>query len=121
MAGDRLQALLKRVAHYVEEIDVHQLKQKLSSGDVLLIDVREEKEWCESHIPGAIHISKGMLECKIEKVCNDSSQEILLHCGGGVRSLLAAYALHQMGYQHVISVVGGFGAWIESGYKLSKA
>lgn len=110
-----IDVLLEKARAEVKEIDVTALRQKRSSGEAVLIDVREDKEWEKGHIPGAKHISKGLLECKIQKVIPNLEQEIILHCGGGIRSLIAAYNLKQMGYQNPISLAGGFGDWVDSG------
>lgn len=115
MENRYIDSLLEKARTEVKEINVTELSEKMANGAVTLIDVREDSEWEKGHIPGARHISKGLLECKIEKAIPDLNQEIILHCGGGVRSLIAGYNLKQMGYQHPISLSGGFGDWINSG------
>ena len=80
----------------------------------LLIDVREDHEWEQGHIPGALHIGRGILERDIAKHCPDKSSRLLLYCGGGYRSALAAKSLQAMGYNNVYSLQGGFRAWKQS-------
>ncbi|MGD0832837.1 MAG: molybdopterin-synthase adenylyltransferase MoeB [Candidatus Dormibacteria bacterium] len=81
-----------------------------------MIDVRERDEWDEGYIPGAIHLSKGYIETRIEDVVPDHSTPITLYCAAGIRSLLAAKALREMGYEDVVSMSGGYGAWKQAGY-----
>ena len=83
-----------------------------------MLDVREESEWAKGYLPGAIHLSKGIIERDIEKVIKDSNAEIILYCRGGMRSALAADNLQTMGYKHVISMDGGFRAWNTAGYPI---
>jgi rhodanese-related sulfurtransferase len=80
-----------------------------------LIDVREDNEWQDSHAAGADHLGKGIIERDIESQVPDKSMELILYCGGGYRSALAADALQQMGYTNVYSMAGGWKAWKESG------
>ena len=79
-----------------------------------LIDVREESEWSQGHLPQAEHLGKGVIERDIETRIPDTSVEIVLYCGGGYRSALAADALRQMGYTNVLSMAGGFRGWREA-------
>jgi molybdopterin/thiamine biosynthesis adenylyltransferase/rhodanese-related sulfurtransferase len=81
-----------------------------------LIDVRERDEWDQGHIPGATHLSKGYIETRIEDLVSDRSTPMTLYCAAGVRSLLAAQALKSLGYEDVVSMAGGFGAWKSHGY-----
>ena len=83
---------------------------------IVVIDVREESEFVAGHIPGAIHVSKGVIERDIETVVPDLNTEILLYCGGGFRSALSADNLQRMGYQNVVSVDGGWRGWTEAKY-----
>jgi len=82
---------------------------------LLLIDVREESEWDAGHIPGAIHLGRGILERDIERLIPDHAQEIILYCGGGYRSALAAENLLKMGYERPVSMDGGAGGWRAAG------
>src|SRR5574337_76136 len=98
----------------VRETTVDDVKGKLARGEkFVLIDVREESEWAKDHLPGAIHLGKGVIERDIESRLPDTSATIVLYCGGGFRSLLAADNLRKMGYQNVISMDGGIRGWRE--------
>ena len=83
-----------------------------------LVDVREESEFAAGRLPGAIHLGKGVIERDIEKTIPDVDAEIVLYCGGGYRSALAADALQIMGYKNVISMDGGFRGWKEAGHAI---
>ena len=110
--NEKFITLVTAAKKQIKEIDVPTLKLKLkNSSPVQLIDVREAHEWLESHIPKATHLSKGMLECSIEKIDCHSDDEIILYCGSGARSALAAESLQKMGYTNVWSLQGGFKAW----------
>ena len=105
----------------VHEMTVHHVKQKLDRGEQFyLIDVREESEWNKDHLPGAIHLGKGIIERDIEAAIPDPDAPIVLYCGGGFRSALAADNLQRMGYKNVISMDGGFRGWKDSNYPLEK-
>ena len=93
------------------------VKQKLSVGEMFFfVDVREDGEWDAGHARGAIHLGKGVIERDIEKTIPDKNAEIILYCGGGFRSALAADNLQQMGYTNVVSMDGGWRKWKELGY-----
>ena len=101
----------------IREIDIREVKRRLDAGDKFyLVDVREESEWARGRLPGAVHLSKGVIERDIEKAIPDKSRPIVLYCGGGFRSALAADNLQKMGYTSVISMDGGWRAWNEAGY-----
>ncbi len=103
----------------VRELNVDQVKAKLDQGEkFLLIDVREESEWAKDHLPGAIHLGKGIIERDIEARVPDLATALVLYCGGGFRSALAADALQRMGYTNVISMDGGIRDWREKGLPL---
>src|SRR5579862_7041305 len=105
----------------VRETDVQEVKKKIDRGDTfILVDVREESEFAKDHLPGAIHLGKGVIERDIEARVPDLNAEIILYCGGGFRSALAADNLQKMGYKNVISMDGGIRDWREKGYQLSK-
>ena len=91
-----------------------------SSTDVVIVDVREKDEFDESHIPGAVHISRGLLELEVEDRFPDRDMTIICHCGGGGRSALAAESLEKMGYKNVRSMAGGFKAWKTAGLPTTK-
>ena len=105
----------------VREVSVDAVRRKLESGKAKLIDVREESEWTAGHARGAKHLGKGVIERDIEDRVPDKSSEVILYCGGGFRSALAADNLQKMGYTNVWSMEGGWRAWqaanapIESG------
>ena len=94
----------------IKEIELEDLQAKLDAGTTL-IDVRETDEFNAEHLPDAMHLSKGIIEVKIESVITDKDQEIVLYCGGGSRSALVADNLQKMGYNKVYSLVGGFRGW----------
>src|SRR5215831_8671116 len=92
----------------IKELTVDQVMSKLDRGEQFhLVDVREESEWAKDHVTGAVHLGKGVIERDIEQRLPDSSAEIVLYCGGGFRSALAADNLQKMGYANVISMDGG--------------
>lgn len=100
----------------IHEISLQELVQKQrEAGRFHLVDVREESEWDQEHVPGATHMSKGVIERDIENQIPDRNAEIILYCGGGFRSALAADNLQRMGYANVKSMAGGFRGWKEAG------
>ena len=100
----------------VREITVEETRQRLLSGVPLrLIDVREDHEWEAGHAAGAEHLSKGIIERDIEQLVPDKETELILYCGGGYRSALAADTLQRMDYKNVYSLAGGWKAWKEAG------
>ena len=104
----------------VKETTVDEVKQKLDDGDkVLLVDVREESEFAKDHLPGAIHLGKGVIERDIEARVPDVNTPMILYCGGGFRSALAADNLQKMGYTNVISMDGGVRQWREKKYPMT--
>ncbi len=104
----------------VRETNVDEVKKRLDKGDkFLLIDVREESEFAKDHLPGAIHLGKGIIERDIEARVPDLNAELVLYCGGGFRSALTADNLQKMGYTDVISMDGGVRGWREKGYPLT--
>ncbi len=105
----------------VRETTVDDIKKKLDQGEkFLLIDVREESEFAKDHLPGAVHMGKGVIERDIEQQVPDPSTLMVLYCGGGYRSALAADNLQKMGYTNVISMDGGIREWREKHYPLVK-
>ena len=103
----------------VRENTPEDVKRKRESGDRFhFVDVREDDEWRKGHAAGAIHLGKGIIERDIEKAIPDNNAEIVLYCGGGFRSALAADALQKMGYTNVISMNGGWKRWRELGYPI---
>lgn len=105
----------------VRETNVDEVKKRMDKGDkFLLVDVREESEYGKDHLPGAIHLGKGIIERDIEQRVPDLNAEIVLYCGGGFRSALAGDNLQKMGYTNVISMDGGIREWREKSYPLTK-
>jgi rhodanese-related sulfurtransferase len=103
----------------VRETNVDEVKKKIDQGEkFILIDVREESEFAKDHLPGAIHLGKGIIERDIEARVPDLGAEMILYCGGGFRSALAADNLQKMGYTNVISMDGGIRDWREKRYPL---
>ena len=91
-----------------------------SSSDTVIVDVREKDEFDESHIPDAVHMSRGLFELEVEEKFPDRNTTIICHCGGGGRSALAAESLQKMGYKNVRSMAGGFKAWKTAGLPTTK-
>ena len=105
----------------VRELTVDQVKTKLDRGEKFhLVDVREESEWAKDHLPRAIFLGKGIIERDIEQKIPGTVAEIILYCGGGYRSALAADNLQKMGYTNVFSMDGGIRGWRERNYPLEK-
>jgi len=106
----------------VREVSVADTQQRMSENiEAKLIDVREDKEWDAAHAAGAIHLGKGIIERDIETTVPDKNAELILYCGGGFRSALAADALQRMGYTNVFSMAGGWKAWNEAGGKIEQS
>ena len=104
----------------IEEVTLDEVKVKLQKGEqFVLIDVREESEFAKDHIPGALHMGKGTIERDIEQKVPDLNTPIVLYCGGGFRSALAADNLRKMGYRNVLSMDGGVRGWREKGFPLA--
>jgi rhodanese-related sulfurtransferase len=105
----------------VRETTVAEVKTKLDKGEkFLLIDVREDNEYAKDHLPSAVHLGKGIIERDIEARVPDLNTPMILYCGGGFRSALAADNLQKMGYTQVISMDGGIRDWREKGFPLTK-
>lgn len=101
----------------VAECEVHEVKARLDAGETFhLIDVREESEYVKGRLPGAVHLGKGIIERDIEITVTEIDATIVLYCGGGYRSALAADALQKMGYSNVVSMDGGWSGWKNAGY-----
>ena len=104
----------------IRQTDMDGYKKMLAADDKpLLIDVREDNEWAKDHLPKAVHLGKGIIERDVEKQVPDTSTPLVLYCGGGFRSALAADALQKMGYTNVASMDGGIREWREKGYPLT--
>ncbi len=105
----------------IREITVDEVRGDLDlSADFALVDVREDSEWDAAHATGAIHLGKGIIERDIETVIPEVDKKIVLYCGGGYRSALAADALQKMGYKSVFSLAGGWRAWKDAGMPIDE-
>lgn len=100
----------------IKECSIQDVKESRVPAGSAIIDVREESEFAAGHIPGAVHLSKGVIERDIETKYPDKAAPLVLYCGGGFRSALAADNLQKMGYTNVISMDGGMRGWREAGY-----
>jgi len=113
--------LVNEAKSRVKETDIAGYKKMAAEGSKpVLIDVREDSEWTAGHAAGAIHLGKGIIERDIETKVPDKQTTMVLYCGGGFRSALAADTLQQMGYRNVISLDGGWRAYQESGLPIEK-
>ena len=113
--------LVEQAKQRIKECSIGEVKAKLERGEPFhFIDVREDHEFAKDHARGARHLGRGILERDIETVIPDKGAEIILYCGGGFRSALAADSLQQMGYANVRSMDGGIRAWREAGYPLDQ-
>jgi len=118
----RFVKLVEEVKTRIREVGIADVQARLERGETFhLVDVREESEWAKGHLPQAIHLGKGVIERDIEKQIADMGAEIVLYCGGGSRSALAADNLRQMGYTNVSSMDGGFRGWREAGLPIEPA
>lgn len=114
-------ALVNDARRRVRETDIATIWARVSRHEKFhLIDVREDNEFAKGHLPGSIHLGKGIIERDIESTVPDQNAEIVLYCGGGFRSALAAEALQRMGYHNVISMDGGYRGWVEAGHPVEK-
>ena len=104
----------------VREVSIDDIKSRLDRGDkFVLVDVREESEYANDHLPGAIHLGKGIIERDIEERVPELNAPIVLYCGGGYRSALAADNLQRMGHTNVFSMDGGIRGWRERHFPLT--
>ena len=100
----------------VKETNVPDVKRRIDTGEkLILVDVREDNEWAKGHLPGAVHMGKGVIERDIEQQVPDPTTKLVLYCGGGFRSALVADNLQKMGYTNVESMDGGWRGWTEAG------
>ena len=114
-------ALVNDAKSRIREMDIEQYQNMVSAGEAhLLVDVREDSEWAASHVAGAVHLGKGIIERDIESQVPGKDTTLVLYCGGGFRSALAADALQQMGYTNVISLDGGWRAIQAAGLPTEK-
>ena len=108
--------LLQQVRSEISEIDATQARERIESGEPVVIDVREQDEWDEGHIAGAVHIPRGHLESRIERLAPDTSRPVVVYCSAGNRSAFAAKTLSELGYEDVVSLAGGFTDWKRNGF-----
>jgi rhodanese-related sulfurtransferase len=117
----RFLKLVEDTKKHVKQCAIADIKPRIDRGDdFFLVDVREDREWAAGHLPGAIHLGKGVIERDIEREIPDPDAEIVLYCGGGFRSALAAENLQKMGYTNVTSMDGGWRAWTGAGFPVEK-
>lgn len=107
----RFEKLVADAKKHITEISPQDAATKLQNKEAVIVDVREQNEWDEEHIPHAIHLSRGTIELDIEEKIPNPNTTIICHCGGGGRSALAAESLQKMGYKNVRSMAGGLKAW----------
>jgi rhodanese-related sulfurtransferase len=114
-------ALVNDAKKRVKETNAADVKRRMDAGEnFVLVDVREESEWARGHLPGAIHLGKGIIERDIERSVPETGTKMILYCGGGFRSALTADNLQKMGYSDVESMDGGWKDWIAAGYPTQK-
>ena len=113
--------LVQEAKNRVKETNVADVKRRIDAGEkLLLIDVREDNEWAKGHLPGAVHLGKGIIERDIEQRVPDTGAKLILYCGGGFRSALAGENLQKMGYTDVESMDGGWKGWLDAGLPTAK-
>jgi rhodanese-related sulfurtransferase len=113
--------LVQEAKKHVKETNVPDVKRRSDAGEkFVLVDVREDNEWAKGHLPGAVHMGKGIIERDIEQRVPDAGTKLILYCGGGFRSALVAENLQKMGYTNVESMDGGWRGWLEAGLPTQK-
>jgi len=113
--------LVQEAKKNIKETNVPDVKRRADAGEeFILVDVREDNEWARGHLPGAVHLGKGIIERDIEQTVPDTGTKLILYCGGGFRSALAAENLQKMGYKNVESMDGGWKGWLEAGLPTQK-
>ncbi len=113
--------LVNEVKLRVKETNVAEVKKRMDRGEkFVLVDVREDNEWANGHVPGAVHMGRGIIERDIEVKVPETSTKMILYCGGGFRSALVADNLQKMGYTNVESMDGGWRGWLEAGLPTAK-
>src|SRR5271170_796603 len=118
----RFLQIVNEARQRIQEVTVDDVRARMQRGDkFLLVDVREESEFARDHLPGAIHLGKGVIERDVEQKVPDAGTPMILYCGGGFRSALAADNLQKMGYTKVLSMDGGVRGWREKGFALTNA
>jgi len=113
--------LVNEAKQRVKETNVAEVQRRMAGGEnFLLVDVREDNEWALGHVPGAVHMGRGIIERDIEMKVPETSTKVILYCGGGFRSALVADNLRKMGYTNVESMDGGWRGWVEAGLPTAK-
>lgn len=119
--SEKFLALVNDAKKRVKETNVADVKRRMDAGEkMVMVDVREESEWAQGHLPGAIYLGKGVIERDIEQRVPDTNTKLILYCGGGFRSALAADNLQKMGYTNVESMDGGWKGWVGAGLPTHK-
>jgi molybdopterin/thiamine biosynthesis adenylyltransferase/rhodanese-related sulfurtransferase len=108
--------LLQQVKQEISEVDATRARELIDAGEPVVVDVREQDEWDEGHVPGAVHIPRGHLESRIERAAPDPTHAVVVYCSAGNRSAFAAKTLEDMGYEDVVSLAGGFTDWKRNGF-----
>jgi molybdopterin/thiamine biosynthesis adenylyltransferase/rhodanese-related sulfurtransferase len=108
--------LLQQVRSEISELDATEARDRIESGEPVVVDVREQDEWDEGHIPGAVHVPRGHLESRIERLAPDTARPVVVYCSAGNRSAFAAKTLTELGYDDVVSLAGGFTDWKRNGF-----
>jgi adenylyltransferase/sulfurtransferase len=108
--------LLQQARAEISEIDASQARERIESGEPVVVDVREQDEWDEGHIAGAVHVPRGHLESRIERLAPDTTRPVIVYCSAGNRSAFAAKTLAELGYDDVVSLAGGFTDWKRNGF-----
>jgi rhodanese-related sulfurtransferase len=117
----RFLGLVNDAKKRIKETNVADVKRRMDAGEkFVLVDVREESEWAQGHLPGAIHLGKGVIERDVEHRVADTGAKMICYCGGGFRSALVADNLQKMGYTNVESMDGGWKGWLAAGYPTQK-
>ena len=113
--------LVNEAKKKIKETNVADVKRRSDAGEqFLLVDVREDNEWAKGHVPGAVHMGRGIIERDIEQRVPDTNAKLILYCGGGFRSALVADNLQKMGYHNVESMDGGGKGWLEAGLPIAR-
>jgi sulfur-carrier protein adenylyltransferase/sulfurtransferase len=107
--------LLEQTKREIHEVDASRARQLLEEDSAVAIDVREREEWDEGHLPAAVHVPRGHLESRIERASPDKARPLVVYCASGSRSAFAAKTLEELGYEHVLSLAGGFTDWKRNG------
>ncbi len=113
--------LVNEAKKKIKETSVAEVKRRTDAGEKFqLVDVREDNEWAKGHLPGAVHMGRGIIERDIEQRVPDTNAKLILYCGGGFRSALVAENLQKMGYHDVESMDGGWKGWLEAGLPIAR-